>query len=130
MKYLWILFILLFLVSPALAEDNKWTKADTARQLTFTAITGVDWLQTKEIARNPKYYETNPYLGKYPSQRKVDTYFAFCVSGHAIISYLLPTKMEIYECRINPREVWQYFWIGVEAGYVGHNYNVDIRIRF
>lgn len=129
MKLLWILSILLLLAIPSLAHD-EWTKIDTVRQLTFTVVECIDWLQTKEIARNPNYYETNPYLGKHPSQKKVDTYFASCLIGHALVSYLLPAKVEIYGYKMSPRATWQYFWIGVEAGYTAHNYNIGIRIPF
>jgi len=119
----------LLLVTPAIAGD-KWTKEDTVRQIAFTVVEGMDWLQTKEIARNPKYYETNWYLGKYPSQNKVDKYFAICTLGHALVSYLLPVKTEVYGFKVYPRQAWQYFWIGLEAGCVSHNLNIGIRISF
>ena len=37
--------------------------------------TGIDYLQTKEIAKNDDYYERNPILGEHPSQTEVDLFF-------------------------------------------------------
>ena len=131
MNWLWTLVIAgMLLFTPITAIADEWTKEDTARQITFTLVTCVDWLQTKEIARNPKYREGNPFLGPNPSQKKVDTYIAGAIVGHALISYLLPTKAEVFSYKINPRAIWQYFWIGVEAGASFHNYNAGVRIRW
>ena len=98
-----------------------WSSGDTNRQLAFTALQMVDWAQTREIARNPDFYETNPILGKYPSSTEVDVYFAATTLGHYLVSQALPSDY---------RKVWQYVWIGVQAGYVTHNYQMGVRIDF
>jgi len=41
-----------------------------------------DWIQTKEIARNPMFQEMNPVLGKNPSQDRVNLHF-----GAALLIY-------------------------------------------
>jgi hypothetical protein len=112
-------FILFYVMSVTAVAD--WSSGDTNRQLAFTALQLVDWAQTREIVRNPDYYETNPILGKYPSKTEVDVYFAAATLGHYLVSRALPPDY---------RKVWQYVWIGVQVGYVTHNYQIGLRIRF
>jgi hypothetical protein len=92
--------------------NKEESHGDTNRQL---APQLVDWAQS----RNP--YETNPILGKYPSKTEVDVYFAAATLGHYLVSRALPPDY---------RKVWQYVWIGVQVGYVTHNYQIGLRIRF
>jgi len=112
-----MVFILLFSTN----SIANWSSGDTNRQLAFTALQMVDWAQTREIARNPDFYETNPILGKYPRKTEVDVYFAATTLGHYLVSQALPSDY---------RKAWQYVWIGVQAGYVTHNYQMGVRIRF
>ena len=70
MKYL----LLLLFISPAYADE--WTTNDTYREITYQGLAAIDWLQTRNIAKNPNYYEQNPILGEYPSVGKVNAYFA------------------------------------------------------
>jgi len=117
--FLSITILILLFSMPAWGDE--WTKKDTAWQATTLFIMGVDWLQTKEIARNPEYTETNILLGKYPSQNEVDAYYLGCAVVHSAIAYYLPKKYRRY---------WQYVFIAVEVGCVGHNVNVGVRIKF
>jgi len=120
MKRLISIILLMILCSvPACADE--WTQEDTAWQATTLLIMGADWLQTKEIARNPEYIETNSLLGKYPSQNEVDAYFLGCAVIHSAIAYYLPKKYRRY---------WQYVFIVVEVGCVGHNVNAGIQLKF
>lgn len=81
----------------------------------------IDWLQTKEIARNPNYYEKNEILGKYPSQNEVDLYFLGCLTGNTLLYYLIP-------------EPWnKWFVVGVtvsQSKTIFDNHSIGIRIRF
>jgi hypothetical protein len=102
--------------------NGAWSRADTYRQAAVIGVGAVDWLQTREIAKNPeKYYEMNPILGSHPSTKEVDAYFAACALAHTGVAMALPPKW---------REPWQYLWIGLEAATVAHNYNIGIKIDF
>lgn len=116
-RYLMILFTL-FCFSCA---GHQWTRDDTIRHAVFTGVLAVDWLQTREIAKNDDFYETNPILGKEPDTNEVDLYFASSWLLTTGVAYMLPDRY---------RKAFQYIIIGVEAGYVGHNYNLGIRINF
>jgi len=118
-----IILILLILPTAHAAPvcSDEWTQKDTQYQAVFITLTAVDWLQTKEIARNPRFSETNPLLGGNPSQQKVDIYFTSCILAHTAISYCLPRKY---------RRIWQVCWIGIEAGASWHNVAAGVRIKF
>ena len=116
----YIIIVLLLVASNGFCGDD-WTALDTSFQATLLTLKAVDWLQTKEIARNPKYSETNFILGKYPKQNEVDLYFASSAIAHTVIAYYLPSKL---------RRVWQCMFLFIQVGCVSHNYNAGIRIRF
>jgi hypothetical protein len=120
-KLLYISFILLMLI-PMSVNASDWTKTDTAVQLGYTALHVMDWGQTISIAKDKvKWYETNPILGRHPSQGRVNLYFASTLIGQAAIAYILPKEW---------RRTWQIAWIGIEASYVYKNYKVGIGVRF
>ena len=109
------------LTSPVFGSD--WTKADTAWQLGYLALHVADWGQTRNIVKREGegYYETNPILGRSPSLRRVDTHFAVTALAHTAISYALPPDW---------RRRWQMVTIGIEAGYVGYNYSIGLKMDF
>lgn len=113
-------FLIVLMVSGC--ANGGWTRADTYRQAAMITVSGADWLQTRQIAKNPdKFYEMNPILGKHPSTGEVDLYFAASLAAHTAIAMALPPKY---------REFWQYFWIGAEAATVAHNLDVGVKIQF
>ena len=115
--------ILIALLATGCASQpfDKWTTADTARQAALTTLIAVDWAQTREIARNPNYYERNPVMGKHPTSSEVDLYFAASLLIHTAFPAML-----------NPRnrKIWQYVWMGERAAWVVNNHRVGIRIQF
>jgi hypothetical protein len=132
-------FLLCFVLSSpcyAYRFAEKWTKADTMYQGLFLAITTVDYLQTRTCAKNnwkmngQGYYESNPFMSRYPSVREVDTLIPLAMLGHTFVSMALPPKATLFGIKLNPRRTWQLIWIGIEAGYVASNYSVGVRIEF
>jgi hypothetical protein len=50
-----------------------------------------DWGQTRDIAAHPeRFKETNSVLGRHPSARRVDAYFAGAMLGTVGLTYVLP----------------------------------------
>lgn len=117
-KFISVLIGLLMLPSVCLAS---WSTADTQRQIAYGLLHTMDWMQTHEVSRNPDYRELNPILGPNPSEGRINTYFAATLVGHTVISYYLPD---------NYRRWWQFITIGFEAGVVGRNASMGIKIRF
>jgi hypothetical protein len=125
MRRLLLAVVVLATVAPtaALASDkSEWTKGDTALQLTYTTLYAMDWAQTLHIARNPeKYYETNPHLGKHPSEGEVNSYFAAGLVLNTAVAYALPKPW---------RTVWQVGFIVDRYGYVRQNRNIGIGVSW
>lgn len=113
--------------APVYASD--WTKDDTGWQVAYLALHVADWGQTRNIvhradtgcAGDPTCIERNPFIGRNPSIRRVDTYFAFTALTHTAISYALPPDW---------RRGWQMITIGMEAGVVGYNYSIGLKMDF
>lgn len=66
----------------------------------------LDWLQTLQIARNPvRWFETNPVLGRHPSERRVHAWFGFVLAAYLASAFGL------------------YLWLGMgamnDAGRIG-----------
>ena len=87
--------------------------------LAAAALHAVDYLQTREIARNPAFIERNPILGETPSQAAIATYF-------------LSTGLLLYTaCKHNyGGALLQYGWLVVEAGAVTNNIAIGVKISF
>ena len=112
---------LIALLLPSFAYAEEWTSADIKREVAYQSIAVVDWLQTRNIARDPCYYEQNKILGSHPSIARVNQYFALTGIAHYFVSKALPEKYRI---------PFQYISIGVEVGAVGHNFSIGINARF
>ena len=115
-------FIFLFLLSFNACAFDEWSEADKTREAVYLAVDTIDWLQTRNIARNPdKFYETNSYLGQHPSVGKVNEYFAVTMLLHVGIVTSLPSKY---------RSVFQFTTIAYEINYVAGNYQIGISAKF
>ena len=130
MKKVILILVLLFISSPVHAEykfAENWTKTDTAYQATFLAITAVDWMQTRWMAKNDwqwdgeYHHESNPILGDYPDSKRVDTLVPLGMLAHTIVSMALPPDY---------RRIWQVLWIGVEGYCVTTNYSAGVHLEF
>ena len=115
-----VFVISMLLIVTGCGYFDKWTREDKILQCTQLIVQGLDWQQTKEIARNDDFYETNPMIGEYPTQWEVDRYFLISASTGMLVSHVLPQEY---------RKYWQMFWIGSSSSSVFHNYNVGIRIK-
>ena len=122
MRKIALIFVLFIFNSVAIAaEDNSWTRKDTAWQTAYAVLHIADWSQTRYIAENPEYNERNSILGNHPSTRKVDAYFAATLVAHTAISYILPTEY---------RRIWQVVTIAVEGNVVAHNVRIGVKFGF
>jgi len=116
-----LVFVFLLFSSSCFAADS-WTDGDTNREYAYLALHTADWLQTRQISKHPERWgESNLILGKHPSTRNVDVYFALAGLAHYEVAKLLPTEW---------RKAFQYLSIGIEAGYVAHNLAFGVRAKF
>jgi hypothetical protein len=111
-------FIVIVCLLTGCTFGENWTRGDTYREVAWGAIHVADWAQTRQIAQHPeKYYETNPILGKHPSEQSVNLYMGTALIVHPIISGLLPKPY---------RDVWQYMSIGVSGAAVINNVSIGV----
>jgi len=115
-----LIIILLFIPITSLAEE--WTKADSQRETVYLVLHAADWLQTRNIARDPvRWHEYNPIIGKHPTIGRVNNYFALSTIAHISIVDALPKEY---------RKAFQYFTIGFKGKLVYHNFHVGISAQF
>lgn len=94
----------------------------TALEATYLTVDAVDWLQTRNIARNPTlYHEDNPFLGHRPDIGQVNSYFLAGAALHVGISYLLPESI---------RPWFQGIGILFESSMVYRNHLLGLSARF
>ena len=73
-----------------LFNERKWTEEEKNKELLYLLLHGLDWAQTRTIAKNPnKYSEINPILGRHPSTGRVNNYFLATGLGHLGLNDML-----------------------------------------
>ncbi len=97
------------------------TEVDKANIVLFNILQTIDMLQTLEIANNDDYYETNPILGKHPSEAHVVAYFVFRGLAHYHATNIIPQKYRNYFHGYNI--IYNY-------NTVKDNHDIGIRIDF
>ena len=116
-----------FFVKPAKAIDleqcykEDLTEVDKANIVLFNILQGIDMLQTLEIANNDAYYETNPILGKHPSETAVVTYFIARGFAHYHVTKMIPQKY---------RNIWHGYNVIYNYDVIRDNHELGIRINF
>lgn len=78
------------------ASSDNWTRADTARELTFQVANAADAYQTSRYASDPTIEEGTPFtravIGSEPSGSDVALYFGTMAVSHYFIARALPAK--------------------------------------
>lgn len=117
-----LLLFLLFLV-PSISLSAKAETPDPI--VPALVLHGADYLQTLQISHSchtdGKYHETNPILGECPSKAEVGKYFAATALAGLALHEILPERYKPYA---------SYVWVAVEAGAVGHNAAIGIKLGF
>ncbi|MGD9159002.1 MAG: hypothetical protein PVG39_11390 [Desulfobacteraceae bacterium] len=125
MKKLFIILFCFLMTGCATRPFKNWTKEDTQRQIVYTVEHAVDWMQTKQIAKNPgKYKEIGlpgVFYGEHPSTSEVDFFFASTLLIQTAIPAMLKPKY---------RKWYQMIWIGLETGTVFRNFSLGLHGEF
>ena len=120
------LILLLLITSGVSAEEctRDWIgicKEDKGVFYVTEVLLLLDAMQTHDIPRHPGHYESNRYLGPYPSNHRINNYFG----GWAVTTYL--------ENRYGNKFLRAGFNGGVivvEFMAVSHNYSAGINFKF
>jgi len=111
-------FIVISSVLLCSCAHDPWTKADTALLSAGLGLKAVDYLQTKEVARNANYWETNPVMGANPGQNEIDLYFLASALVQGGVAWFLPSDW---------RKAYLGCWIGISGRNVFHNHKIGVR---
>lgn len=105
------------LCAPCSAMDGS----ELTKQIAYTALHIADWQQTRQIARDPRYYEKNLILGSKPTQAEVNRYMGATLIGHWAMSVMLKEEA---------RRLWQDGTIVLEAATVHRNHRIGLSVRW
>lgn len=109
--------ISLLLLSLPVQADKELTGLQIASNIGLV----VDWAQTREIAVNDDYLETNPVLGSRPTTGDVNRYFVGVILLNNIIGEVLPKPLA---------KTWYGSITLIQMNAVRHNYSIGIDMRF
>jgi hypothetical protein len=100
---------------------NDWTTNDTIRQAAVLGTFYLDQAQTKDIKNHPWAHETNPLLGRSPSDPRIRNYFLSAGLIHTAIAYKLPPEY---------RRGFQYTTLALQLAVIAHNKKIGLRFEF
>lgn len=112
---------MMFLVCLTAFAGEPLSSSEWQREGAFLALGLIDYGQTRDIKNHAGMYETNPLLGRNPSDARIRNYFLASGVAHLGITYLLPRQY---------RSAWQWGTMAIELGVVAHNYSIGLRMAF
>lgn len=112
-----LLGLLTLHMRPCKAADKTFV----ANEIAFAALMVLDYKTTLDIKNHPGIYETNPILGRHPSDGYIATYFVTAAALQFVVATLLPKQYQPY---------FQYVTIGLEVGAVSNNVSMGLKFNF
>lgn len=104
-----------------LPSKYQLSDKEIRNELIFAGTLLLDYAQTKDIKNHPGHYETNPILGRHPSDDRIALYFVAAGLGHYAVTKALPPEW---------RPAWQYGWIALEVLTILKNRQVGVNFAF
>jgi hypothetical protein len=80
----------------------------------------LDCRQTLRIKDHPDIWETNPILGKHPSDSRIKIYFAICVIGLPLAGFFISGINHIFGF------AWLLIWAAIEVKMILSNYKLGL----
>lgn len=121
MKTIKFLFFVLIAANIGNAFASDLTSVEQKRELLVYTTLMLDAAQTLDIKNHPDLHETNPLLGRHPSDVKVVAYFIGAGFAHNAITKALPSEY---------RSTWQFGWAALEIGTIIRNHQLNLRFNF
>lgn len=104
---------------------ENWTKADTARQIAYTAVLAIDAGQTADIKNHDDIAEQNPVavamIGENPTTGATAAYFV----GAGIVHYAISASL-----KPKHRKVWQNVSLSFNSAIVANNFRIGLSWGF
>jgi len=99
---------------------------DRAAELAYQSLHVVDTLQTLSIRHTPGTWETNPMLGRSPSDGAVLAYMA----GEAALHLIVSDQLARHDAPAWMRAAWHVTSVGMATNTVRSNAQLGLRVRF
>ena len=109
-----ILFLFIALLFTSCASPRPWTKQEKVAAGFFLLAHSADAITTSQLTDHGNY-ETNPILGKHPSDTKVGVYFSLTAIGALVVSHFNPDF----------RKPLLYSYGALNTGLAIHNYTIN-----
>lgn len=108
--------------APDPAPPGKWDTADKLLFAGFVVVNAIDASQSINIVKNPDlYYETNPILGKHPSEGEIWLFKAAVVGGmYWLVKDAKPASRKFMLLVAN----------AIVLTAVNHNRTIGLHVRF
>lgn len=119
MKKITLLIIFFCIAGCSGKNFQPFSKTDWALQTAYTTAAIYDWRQTLEIKNHPELIETNPFLGRNPTDQEINTMIPVGILAHWLFAWYLPPE---------GRKIFQTTFIGIEGAAVRNNYKNGIRV--
>jgi hypothetical protein len=113
-----LLYLILLLPSICLGQ---WTPEQKGLAAAALVVTAIDYGQTRTVAKDPRWHEENPLMGRHPSTRKVAAHFI----AVPVLTYFVLDNISSENRSLALKVI-----LAVEIGFVAHNYSLGVRASF
>lgn len=100
---------------------ERWSAPERGLLLAVNVLSVVDLAQTREIVANPQWHETNPILGRDPTNGEVTAYFLSRAALQYVVADALPSGW---------RAAYLALELVVSVDTVYGNHKLGINMRF
>jgi hypothetical protein len=121
MKFIQFLSFILMAANAHIGFASDLSPIEEKRELLVYTTLLLDASQTLDIKNHPELHESNPLLGRHPSDVKIVAYFIGAGFAHNAITKQLPTEY---------RAAWQYGWAALEVATIIRNRQLNLRFNF
>lgn len=109
-----------------LAGCASMTPAERANELAYQSLHLIDTAQTLQIRRTPGTWETNPMIGRNPSDARVLAYMAAEGALHLIVS----DQLARHDAPAWMRAAWHVTSVSIAGNTVRSNAEIGLKVRF
>ena len=116
----------LLLASCLLTGCASMAPAERASELSYQSLHLIDTLQTLDIRRHPWGMETNPVLGRQPSDGAIIAYMA----GEAVLHLIVSDQLARHDAPAWMRAAWHVTSVSMAGNTVRNNAQLGLTVRF
>jgi hypothetical protein len=122
-----MIIILIASVCSPIARAGNFFSTMPKSEYVYDAFELADISTTLDIKNHPNLYETNPLLGRHPSDSAIFAEgIGLGIIGHALVTH----ELVAYHAPSWVIDTWEDVSIGVEAGYTANNLSYGLQFTY